>query len=610
MSTWAASDLVQPISSSSGIYFDYLGKLRIIDGHLSVITPLDISNFRTHIDNVNSAIGTIRFLCVQKYNTGCHDILEPLTIRYNSVEKQFSSLSHLIENRAKRGAWFGGIGTVFKHIFGVLDEDDALRYDDAINSVQSDTRNLASLVKQNILVTTSTISAYNNSLHKLKTNEDRLNLAIDNLSTIVKNISTISNDLLSSIHFISIFNNIETALLALSFQIEDIVNSILFSNVHILHPSILTPQQLYRELADNYRHFPNNLELAVSLQLNSIHSILNVSTIVSYYLNHKIIFVLRIPLVTPVEFYLYHSIPLPVPHNLEKPDSFSLVVPSARYIAITKDKSHYASIDNLSECKNVDIQNHICKIVNVFPTSANPCCESEILSKVLTILPVQCKTEFLHGNLDIWKSLINNRWIFVQSLPTKLSIDCYNTELKEENIIGTGIVRIPTHCSAYCKSTKLYTNDNVFNISSPVISYSKFNIVNDSCCNINKFRESINDAPPIALQNLDLENIDFNYNTVTKSLVKNLNKIIDEPHIIKYGAHYSVLSIMIILLIIIVIIFKLYTKLYKSKGKPFPTIFKVRNKEIIQENKSDEVNVDKQTYIDIETSAPKIRTKI
>ena len=39
--------------------------------------------------------------------------------------------------RTKRG-WFDGIGSVLKTVFGTLDHDDAIYYDDIINKVLQD----------------------------------------------------------------------------------------------------------------------------------------------------------------------------------------------------------------------------------------------------------------------------------------------------------------------------------------------------------------------------------------------------------------------------------------------------------------------------------------
>lgn len=529
---------------------------------------MNIANIRLHIDNINSVLGTVRYLCKSSeiINTECHNMLEPLTTRYREISQQYSSISHLLETRTKRGAWIGGVGTVFKHIFGTLDEDDAIKYDNAITVVQNNNKELASLIKQNILVTSSVISSYNHSLHKLKINEDSLNEAVDKLSVSMKNVTVISNKLIQISEINSILNNLESSILALSFQLEDLINACLFCSMNVLHPSIITPSQLFQELADNHRYLPNGLELGVSLDLSSMHSIMNISKLICYYLNYKVVFVLQIPLVTSQEFYLYHNIPLPVPHNVSKPDSFTLVIPGSKYTAITKDKIQYTNIDSLEVCKSVNSQNYICYVMNVLSVNANPSCESELLSKVIKNLPVQCKTEFLKGDLDIWKNLMNNKWIFVQSHSVKLSIDCINSELVEENIHGIGVLTLPKYCVAYCKNTKLYANNNFVNITAPLSSFSNFNLINDPCCNVNTFKESISNVPHITLQDLDTKNIDVNYNEIIKSFEKNLDKIINEPHIIKYGAHYSVLTILIIITIICYIIFRLYSKLYKSNS--------------------------------------------
>lgn len=529
---------------------------------------MNIANIRLHIDNINSVLGTVRYLCKSSeiINTECHNMLEPLTTRYREISQQYSSISHLLETRTKRGAWIGGVGTVFKHIFGTLDEDDAIKYDNAITVVQNNNKELASLIKQNILVTSSVISSYNHSLHKLKINEDSLNEAVDKLSVSMKNVTVISNKLIQISEINSILNNLESSILALSFQLEDLINACLFCSMNVLHPSIITPSQLFQELADNHRYLPNGLELGVSLDLSSMHSIMNISKLICYYLNYKVVFVLQIPLVTSQEFYLYHNIPLPVPHNVSKPDSFTLVIPGSKYTAITKDKIQYTNIDSLEVCKSVNSQNYICYVMNVLSVNANPSCESELLSKVIKNLPVQCKTEFLKGDLDIWKKLMNNKWIFVQSHSVKLSIDCINSELVEENIHGIGVLTLPKYCVAYCKNTKLYANNNFVNITAPLSSFSNFNLINDPCCNVNTFKESISNVPHITLQDLDTKNIDVNYNEIIKSFEKNLDKIINEPHIIKYGAHYSVLTILIIITIICYIIFRLYSKLYKSNS--------------------------------------------
>lgn len=249
----------QPFNSSPGIYFDPIGELKVSVGHLDVVTSYDISHIASHIQNINAVIGTTRFYCNHfqlniTYQLECHNVLEPLTIRYKDIVSAYSSITHLTgTNKFKRSAWIGAVGTLSKTIFGTLNEDDAIKYDNAIRDVHDNQKKLASLIKDNILVTTSTFSKFNESLQTIKTNEIILNQGIENLTSKYNNLSRSFDYIKIKSNINYILQSLEAAVLTLSFQLEDIINAIVFSSQNILHPAI-TPTQLFQELIDNHRY--------------------------------------------------------------------------------------------------------------------------------------------------------------------------------------------------------------------------------------------------------------------------------------------------------------------------------------------------------------------
>ncbi|XP_045525079.1 uncharacterized protein LOC123714717 isoform X2 [Pieris brassicae] len=425
-------------------------------------------------------------------------------------------------------------------------------------------------MKENILVTTSALSYYNESLNKIRNNEMILNNAINNLSLNILNISELTNELHMWTHINRIFDSLESSILTLSFQLEDITNAILFSSQNILHPAMITPQQLYQEISDNYRYLPNGLELPVSLDISSVYIILKLCKIICYYINNKIIFLLQVPLVKVDQYMLFHNIALPTPYNSKQPNSFSLIIPSSKYIAMTKDKTHYCNIDNLELCITIQPGEFICDIPNIYSIDAKPSCESEFLSKIISEVPRQCDTKFIFGSLDIWKPIQNNRWLYVQTKPNKVSIDCINY-MHEIDIIGTGIFTIPDHCTAFCKSTTLTPKYNVLNITSPINSIPEFNVINDPCCNYAKFNIVIDNVSPTNLQNIDLDEINSKSKLLTNSILHSLNNIENKPHNIKYGTHYSTLVIVISFLATLYLLFlsfkllKYLMLLYRNK---------------------------------------------
>ncbi|CAK1591325.1 unnamed protein product [Parnassius mnemosyne] len=167
-----------------------------------------------------------------------------------------------------------------------MDEEDAIKYDSAITSVQKDEKELAQLLKENILITTTSFNTFNKTISKIKYNEEILNNA---LNTILNNTNKITNDLLIESKVHSVFSSLEASLLALSFQLEDITNSIVLSSQNILHPSVLSPTQLYKELIDNDRHLPRDTGIPIALSINNIHLILSISDVSCYFINNKIV---------------------------------------------------------------------------------------------------------------------------------------------------------------------------------------------------------------------------------------------------------------------------------------------------------------------------------
>lgn len=508
----------------------------------------------------------------------CFDNFEPLELRFKEIVKQYSAISHLIETKTKRSAWFAGIGSIMKYLFGTLDENDAIVFDKAIDSVLNNEKKLSSLVKENILVTNSVINKFNETLLTIQQNEYKLNEAFDKFSLILSNITnTMERFHLQNI-IDNVFNSLEMSIITLSFQLEDIINAIMFSSINKLHPSVITPNQLHKELIDSFRHLPQDLELPTPLEIDMIHIIMDISKVSSYYSKGRLTFILQIPLVSTKEFNLYHNIPLPIPHSLSNPNTFSLIIPSAKYIAVTIDKSHYFDLESLNNCLIINYKYYVCNVANVYTTDTKITCESELLSKIIREIPSQCETKFIYGKVDIWKKLKDNKWIFVQTEPVKITIECLKSESNEENsIVGTGIINLPESCIGYSKNTVLKSKISK-NLPLPTVAFD-YNLINDSCCNTLKAEMIKNSVSPIELERIDLDNLKPLKDKLNKKL---LNTKLEEeiPHIVKYGTHYSIITNIILIAIICAILYFVILRLryFVKKSK-------------LTENKS-EVNID------------------
>lgn len=54
-----------------------------------------------------------------------------------------------------------------------------------------------------------------------------------------------------------------------------------------------------------------------------------------------------------------------------------------------------------------------------------------------------------------------NRWIFIQTKPNKVAIDCGTSEIMEISVSGTGTLNKPEQCTAYTNNLKLLSTKNV-----------------------------------------------------------------------------------------------------------------------------------------------------
>ncbi|XP_039763987.1 uncharacterized protein LOC120636532 [Pararge aegeria] len=564
---------VEPITKSPGILFDPVGTLKLINDQFHIVIPMDVSPYKVYIENIHETFNLVRFQCRENSgldNIKYQNILQPLDSLFKDILRDFDSISHIISNGiSKRSAWFAGVGVVFKHIFGTMNEDDAKHYNEAIKTLYDNDKIITNSVKKSIIVSQIAMSNMNQSLQEMNLNQAKLSDAIDRMSIAVNNVSqAIQLDNFKT-NLNSILNILQSSLLTLSFKVEDILNSILFVKANILHPSVLTPNQLYREILTNLKVVPKYRDFPISLDLSNIHVLLNIADLVCYYLDNKLVFVVKIPLVNALDYNLYKSIPLPTSHIAEDANSFAMIIPSSEFIALSKDKSSFTFLKDTSLCKNViTMKTFLCDMTDIYIVAGSPSCEIELITKAVTKLPQTCQYRIVYGDLDIWHKLHNEKWVFVQSKPAKLSIECINNKITELIISGTGVLTIPLDCIAYHKNSrfvsKLSTSINV-----PIVKPT-FNILNDSCCTLDRLK-AVN-LPSIKIQNVNLENLKT-LDLVSDQVVKDLDSIANP---LKWNNHvtFPILSIVSFILCLCLPLayickkHKYFYKLFKKSDDP------------------------------------------
>lgn len=560
------SEPIEIIQHSAGIYFDPTSIVYFQNDYWNVITYVDIIPIRPYMENIEKSIQSISNFCEKAHNSvniniECKDTINPLEILINSNNLKLESLSHLIsDNRQKRALEFGG--EILKFFFGTLDADDARKYDEAVSTCQQNEQHIYSLMKDNIHVIRSTINSFNVSINKLNNNEIRLNKQIEKLNYIFENNSKTNNNIMNLEKINSMFNIVEGSLLSISNILDTILNSILFAKANILHPYVITPKKLYNELSNNSR-LKRTTEFPVSLTLQNIHTIIDLSKLTVYYYNNKLMFIIQVPLMYPIKFNLYKNLPLPTPRDTNQFLTYVLIHPSKLYVAVTDDRLSYVLLDSISECKHVNSDYILCPSPSILSTINNPSCESKLLTEVTLSLPEICDSKVLYGNINVWQKLNNNRYIYVQSKPSKLTMKCYNN-ITDYILQGTGILSLDNNCVAYFQTLQFYPS-NVYKSTVPSQITLNFDLTLDDCCKYSILNESSHSINPISLSNIDLESLKLASHKL-ENLENEIRNSENQSHIVKYSNYYSGLTYVIISAIILFIIYKLYTKCFSSRN--------------------------------------------
>lgn len=492
--------------------------------------------------------------------TQCQNEFLPLDSLFDDILHDFEAISHLLPLRPTRSAWFGGIGSIMKHVFGTMDEDDSINLENSIQSLYSNNQKLISLTKQNILISKSTITNLNKTLSTISENEGRLNNVTTELIMTLKSVSATTDELLAWNKINNVLNVLQSSLLTISYKIEDVVNSVLFSNSNTLHPSVITPRELYEDLYNNIKYIPSYKQYPVSVEINNINSLLQISEVSTYFSRNKIIyFVISIPLVYYMDYELYQALPIPVSHNASSPNSFTMIIPTKPFVALSKDRTTYCTLENLNHCKTLKSGILVCEISDILSVTTNPICEIELMTKVVTNLPNSCTTNFIFGKINIWQNIGNNKWIFVQSQPSRLTIQC-EANVKEVIINGTGILSMKPRCVALNKNVRLLARQNTKHNLTHI--HSDFVLINNSCCNKDKFDKFKFNTSDSIISNINLEDLKN-----LKVLINEENKSIDELNNNSNNiSHHVSFPILTIILVITFTIFLIYY-FYKTKSQ-------------------------------------------
>lgn len=370
-----------------------------------------------------------------------------------SIQEQDDNLKELVgHDRIKRSLFDAG-GKLFKMLIGTLDEDDADFYNSKINDLITGEKDFTDLLKSQTQVVQSTIINFNNTLTNIHHMEETFNsniYAIQNFTKKVNN--TLQRQSLKQ----NIQDHISLLLLIfteLNREYSIAINSVLLAKQNLLHPSILNPHRIITELSKTKKYLPSNTNYPVALNKANSHVLLKLISLVVYYTESKLIFLIYVPITENTIFNLFHLTPLPMSIGN---NTYLFIKPNFDYITMTSTKRMYTPLNSLIDCKRSYNNTYICsRQTPLFNTYSKGICESELLVSH-TSLPKVCDSRISILTNELWYQLNEkNKWLYVVPETVHVTIDCQRKGIFDIQIVDTGFLILSTHCDAYTKSVTL-----------------------------------------------------------------------------------------------------------------------------------------------------------
>ncbi|KAK1124474.1 hypothetical protein K0M31_006825 [Melipona bicolor] len=158
----------------------------------------------------------------------------------------------------------------------------------------------------------------------------------------------------------------------------------------------------------------------------------------------------------------------------------------------------------------------------------------QLLLPQLTHLPKDCRTKTFQAEVETWKYIKNNQWIYILQKPITVTIICKNLSNHTEDVIlhQTGILQLESSCKDY---TDFFVLETISSTSCNISHYvPKLDITDDCCLLTRRFNKTV----PIQLAPIKLTTIDFSKLGYANKKLDEFNQIVtdqlNKPFIIRH----------------------------------------------------------------------------
>jgi len=477
---------------------------------------------------------------VQTHISLLNQISDSVNLKYKEIISDTKNYAY----REKRGL-VNGIGSIWKAITGNLDASDGEYFNDCIEKISRDETQIEALMKNQISVTTSVINSFNTTLQKLQIDEETYNKNAKQITAAIKNIYNTTAFYEAKLEILDLCESLMESYVFIENSLNDILNAITFARLKILHSSIITPQDLIVSLKQiSQALHKNNLPLPV--YISKLAQYLDIIELEAYQTDTKVVFILKIPLVEPETYIMYHIFPIPISDN--RTGFHHIISTTQKYVARDDDSMLYISFQNMDNCKSLGRNQKICLGMLPHPIDRDSICEAQLLKQNIQTLPRTCQVNLVLATGYNVQEIDQNLWLILVTEPLPITTKCDGREPSSTAINVNSLLKLQPTCSAFIGSTRVQAKAiveaymNVTYRSHPVLIPYK-------CCDHLPTKEAIPNIQPLKLSKINTDDLNIAQHKLDQYSEK-LDQIMNEPFVNRHISWFTIVTIIFIVILI------------------------------------------------------------
>ena len=412
-----------------GIYFEDIGELKTFHSTWKIILNIDLKKIDSKINQLNDLIVNIQEICndIEKTEgnfkvTSCeaievfgHDYLK-------KIYEERLNINDYLKIREKRGL-INVLGTIFKELFGTMDQDD---FDEIQKSINSNTENVKLnkiLIKNQIQTIKHENEIMNKTIGDIEYNRLIIEKQTKKINEIIE--KTVLNSVYnhSNIELDGKVNGLEALFSTMSSlllsEISDIEKCVMDFKNGIINTKIFKMKIIIDNLRAGQEYLPEGLAFPFAIDnedgANIIKSVVKIHTI----LDQEIVnFILEIPLVSITTYRMVKLYAIP---TLLYENTFVKIDVVNNLMAVSLDKTKYYKLpreyDNI--CKNV-AKFYICKEMPIYKNFGKDCIFNMYTNNKIGLKDCQVKSFKLNEPIII-RTYYENKIIVIT--PKKVNVN-------------------------------------------------------------------------------------------------------------------------------------------------------------------------------------------